>query len=139
MKSILHTLYLIPAALLLVACGTTVTGSAPSQWSYVQVYAHTGALQCEAGGALVADMAQRMRDQGLAVEMASCGHDAIARVAVCGSPDGSIGVFVIPQSAYRRALELGFEPFDRLPDARVHPCPEQLQNQVGSPDPSPRN
>lgn len=137
MKTKLHTLLLMPAALLLGACATT--GTAPSEWIYVQVYASTGAVQCAGGGARVADMAQQMRDQGIRVEVASCGHDGMARTAVCGAADGSIGVFVIPQTDYQRALELGFEPFERVPDARVQPCPEQIQKKVGSPDPAARN
>ncbi|MFO7703551.1 MAG: hypothetical protein R6V43_00205 [Halopseudomonas sp.] len=137
MKTKLHALYLMPAALLLGACGTT--GTATSEWTYVQVYASTGAVQCEGGGARVADMAQQMRDQGVRVEMASCGHDGMARTAVCGAADGSIGVFVIPKIDYQRALELGFESFERVPDARVQPCPEQIQKKIGSPDPAARN
>tara|TARA_R110001599_G_scaffold300852_2_gene506218 strand:+ start:1671 stop:2150 length:480 start_codon:yes stop_codon:yes gene_type:complete len=137
MRLILRTIYLLPAVLLLAACETTGTG--PSQQTYVQVYAHTGAVQCEGGGASVPDTAQRMRDQGVAVEMASCGHDGLTRTAVCGVPDGSIGVFVIPQADYQKALELGFESFERLPDARVRPCKEQLDNAVGSPDPAAPN
>lgn len=136
MKSILHGFYLVPAALLLAACETTQPG--PEQRTYTQVYANTGAVQCEGGGARVPDMAQQMRDEGVAVEMASCGHDGMARTAVCGAPDGSIGVFVIPEADRQRAQELGFESFDRLPDARVHPCEEQLESKVGSPDPAAR-
>lgn len=134
MKSMLHTLYVLPAALLLAACETTST--VPSERTYVQVYANTGAVQCEGGGASVPDMAQQMRDQGINVEMASCGHDGLMRTAVCGAPDGSIGVFVIPQVDNQRALELGYMAFDRVPDAQVQPCPEQLKNEVGDPDPS---
>lgn len=134
MRSVLHSLYLLPAVLLLAACETTKPG--PAQFTYTQVYANTGSVQCEGGGARVPDMAQQMRDEGIDVEMASCGHDGLARTAVCGAPDGSIGVFVIPLADAQRASELGFESFDRLPDARVHPCQEQLDSEVGSPDPA---
>lgn len=134
MKSTRHCFYLVAAALLLMACETTRTG--PSQLTYLQVYADTGAVQCADGGASVPDMAQQMRDQGIRVEMASCGHDGLTRTAVCGALEGSIGVFVIPRADYQKALKLGFESFDRLPAARVHPCKEQLANQVGSPVPA---
>lgn len=134
MKPRLRTLGFVPAALLLVACQNT--GSSLSPQTYVQVYANTGAVQCAGGGANVVDMAQQMRDQGVRVQMASCGHDGLLRTAVCGAPEGSIGVFVIPQADFHQATQLGFVPFAQLPDARVQPCKEQLENPVGSPDPT---
>lgn len=137
MKPILQCFCLSSAVLLLAACETTKPG--PAQLTYTQVYANTGAVQCEGGGASVPDMAQQMRDEGIAVEMASCGNDGLVRTAVCGAPDGSIGVFVIPQADYQEALQLGYESFERLPDASVHPCKEQLEREVGRPDPAAQN
>lgn len=136
MKPMLRTSCLLLLAGLLAACESAGRGSTAT--TYTQVYAPTGAAQCEGGGTRVPDMAQQLRDQGVAVEMASCGQDGLVRTAVCGAPDGSIGVFVIPQADGQRALQLGFQPFASIPDAIVGPCREQQDNDVGDPDPGAR-
>lgn len=134
MKVFKQALWLGPALMVLVACETAPRVALEE--TYDQVYVATGALQCEDNAERVPALAQRLRDEGVRVEMASCGHDGLARVAMCGAPDGSIGVFVVPRSDMPRARELGFEPFAHLPDARVQPCAEQIENELGSPDPA---
>jgi hypothetical protein len=56
------------------------------------------------------------------VQRQACGDDGRIRPAVCGAPDGRIGIFVIPAAQQAQAARLQFTPLAALPDAREQPC-----------------
>ena len=110
----------VPVALITVLCGC---GGDAEPMPVTSVYQYMGSLQCTGGGTSLAAMQRRLADGGVTVVAASCGTDRKARIALCGAPDGAIGIFDIPAAQAGRALSLSFAPLGELPDAVRAPCP----------------
>lgn len=88
----------------------------------VSVTKSFGGRQCEAGGASLAALAAQLAQAGVSVQRQACGDDGRIRPAVCGAPDGRIGIFTIPATQQAQATRQGFGPLAALPDAREQPC-----------------
>jgi hypothetical protein len=94
-----------------------------AQPEVVAVWKSLGSRQCSGGSTSVESLASQLRQAGVAVHAAACGHDGRMRPAVCGQPDGRIGLFDIAAADLDRATALGFRPRAGLPDATALPCP----------------
>lgn len=105
---------------LLCACGG---GAGNAGTETASVYASLDSTQCGAVKRPVASLSSTLTAGGVTVLSASCGSDGVARGAVCGEPDGRIGVFSVPASQQASAVALGFAPLGDLPGASVGACP----------------
>ena len=112
--------YLLPSLVLsaLAACGGDTNPPASTM-----VFKSRGSLQCTGGGAPPAAMSLELTNAGIAVLTFTCGLDGLAHPAVCGTPDGAINIFEIPESQASNALALSFFLLSTLPMASEVPCP----------------
>lgn len=105
------------AALLLVlaasACAAPPAGS-------VVVVRTLGALQCSGGGQSPAALARVLADAGIPVLSTRCGSDGRMHPAVCGAPDGRVGLFEIAADKVDAAAALGFRAAG--PEVQERPC-----------------
>lgn len=104
-------------AALLAACTSTPSAAA------LRVVRATGGHQCEGGGLTVDAMRRQLEDAGVRVRSAQCATDGRMRPAMCGAPDGRLGVFEIDAASQAAAAALGFQPLAEGSDVRVVPCP----------------
>lgn len=102
----------------LAACG----GGNGNPTSGIRTYKYAESLQCSGGGLSLAEMQQQLAEAGILVLNASCGVDGNMRTAVCGAPDGRIGIIEIPSEQLPSASGLGFAPLTTLPAAVQVPC-----------------
>ena len=98
-------------------CGNGET-SEPS----AKVFKSRGSVQCTGGGTAPEVMQNELIIAGIKVRSFSCGIDGLARVGVCGAPDGAINIFEIPQSSVEQAQSLGFAGLSTLPNAQETQC-----------------
>jgi len=112
--------YLLPSLVLsvLAACGGDTNPPASTM-----VFKSRGSMQCTGGGTSPAVMSLELTHSGIAVLSFACGGDGLARPAVCGTPDGAINIFEIPESQASNALALSFFLLSTLPTASEVPCP----------------
>ncbi len=101
----------------LVACGG---GESPA--TNVSLYKYVGSVQCTGGGTSLSAMERQLTDAGIRVLTSSCGVDGNAYPAVCGAPDGRIGVFEVPAAQAQAASAVGFAPLSNLPAATKVAC-----------------
>lgn len=94
----------------------------PGAMPAVQVYKSNGSVQCAEGGTGLDALRRQLEQAQIRVMRASCGTDGRMYAAMCGAPDGRIGIFEIPEAEAARALKLGFAALRNLPDARAVPC-----------------
>ena len=111
------------------ACGG---GDSEPTTSTVNLYKHAGSVQCGGGGLTLSSMERELVEAGVRVVAASCGNDGAVHPALCGLPDGQIGIFEVAASHAQAASALGFSPLSRQPAATSTPCPE-----LASPAPPP--
>lgn len=95
-------------------------GGAPA---VVAVYSSFGSVQCSGGGTTLGALQQQLVARGIEVLAARCGLDGVARVALCGEPDGRIAMFDIDEAHAVVARAIGFALLSSLPNARVTDCP----------------
>ena len=88
----------------------------------VRVIKSLGSAQCTGGGTTVAVLLAQLSGAGVQVTATSCGNDGLLYPAVCGAPDGALGIFVIPTSQQIQADALGFMPMSSVPTAIVSAC-----------------
>ncbi|MBN4079508.1 hypothetical protein JYT26_02595 [Beggiatoa alba] len=75
----------------------------------VEIYKYNGSLQCEPDdGITIWDMKQELSNAGIEVLDYYQGTDGNAYITLCGSPDGIINIFTIPEPQVPLAKELGF-------------------------------
>lgn len=110
------------ACVLMAAAAASACISDPKPPGSVSVYKSLGSLQCGAGGASVDTLEAQLRAAGVAVRATACGTDGRMRPAVCGAPDGRIGIFDVPASQRRQALAQGYSLLASLPDAQRVAC-----------------
>jgi hypothetical protein len=103
---------------LLPACEQDITDT-------VMVYQADGSVQCEAfdKAQSLQAMQAELINGGIDVIAAHCGHDGLARTAVCGGTTGNLNIFIIPLQNQADAASLGFYALDNLPDAILLDCP----------------
>lgn len=88
----------------------------------VKVYKYLGSVQCSGGGTSPTEMEQMLTTAAIDVASATCGVDGNMYAAMCGAPDGRIGIFEIAPGDLKAATALGFLPLSGLPDANEAPC-----------------
>ncbi|WP_210283272.1 hypothetical protein [Massilia sp. Dwa41.01b] len=81
-----------------------------------------GSLQCSGGGMTLAALQAQLTSANVQPRAAACGTDGVATSAVCGSPDGKIGIFEIEANEEKTAAAAGFKPLSTVPTAKVIPC-----------------
>jgi len=115
--------YLLPFLVvsILDACGGDVNPPAS-----IKVYKYRGSVQCTNGGTSPAVMSLELTNAGISVASFTCGHDGLARPAVCDISDGAINIFEIPENQTEGALSLSFFLLSTLPTAVEVPCIESL-------------
>lgn len=111
----------VAAAALLPACATG--GSTLPDGGTLRTYKYFGSVQCSGGGVSLGELQRELKDAGISVLSARCGIDGNMHAAMCGAPDGKIGILEIPAHQAEAASKLGFLPLKGLPDAREVPCP----------------
>lgn len=75
----------------------------------VEVYHSLQGKQCQQGGLSLADLRQSLAAAGVrTADAGKATDDGRARVAMCGAPDGKVGVFRIDQRDLKYAREAGF-------------------------------
>jgi hypothetical protein len=114
---------IVAAGLLLVlgACAAPAPSAAAAK-ALVTVAKPLGSRQCETGGPSPASVLAPLRDTGIPVHAAGCGHDGRMRPAVCGASDGRLALADIPDDRLAGARALGFRPLSDWPDARRIDC-----------------
>lgn len=114
-------LIVLAAALVLSACADFGRGvPAPG----VSVYKNVGSKQCSGGGTSLATMMRQLSDGGVPVMNVSCGTDGRMYPAMCGAPDGRIGILEVPEAKVSAATALGFALLSSLPEASKTVCPK---------------
>ncbi|MBU5612423.1 hypothetical protein [Geomonas azotofigens] len=113
---------LLLACTLLAGCRCRLKDPPPSGTRY---YVPLGSLQCTGGGKSVAELEQQLRKAGITVNRTACGVDGRMYPAVCGAPDGRIGIFEIPADQAGSAAALALQPLSTLPDAAETSCHER--------------
>lgn len=94
----------------------------PGSTSTVAVYRYAGSAQCTGGGLTLGQMQAQLANASIQVLVSSCGSDGNGYPAVCGAPDGRIGIFDIPGAQSSAALALGFALLSDLPNAARVGC-----------------
>lgn len=98
--------------------------AAPKE-STVKIQKSRGALQCQPGtGTTPEAMVVELDKADVKVLKTQCGQDGLLHVAMCGSDDGSINIFEIPERQLAKATSIGFKPLADLPDSTIIPCPK---------------
>lgn len=118
MKTLQLTLIAIAAGAVS-ACGGGGDGAPDPS---VALYKYLGSVQCTGGGVSLFALERQLQDAGIGVLAASCGVDGNAYAALCGAPDGRIGILEVPADDAARAAPLGFAPLANLPGAVRLPC-----------------
>jgi hypothetical protein len=107
--------------LLLLAACNGVSGDPPLE--RLSVFKSAASVQCSGGGLSLSDMERELTSAGIEVLSSACGFDGNFYPAVCGGPDGRIGIFEIPADQADAAARLGFAPLNELPEATKTTCP----------------
>lgn len=114
-------LIVLAAALMLSACANFGrVAPAPG----VSVYKYVGSKQCTGGGTSLATMMRQLSDGGIPAMNVNCGTDGRMYPAMCGAPDGRIGILEVPEAKVSAAAALGFAPLSNLPEASKTVCPK---------------
>ena len=90
--------------------------------SSVSVYKYNGAVQCVSAGLTLTQMQDELSAANVQVRAAACGTDGIMQPALCGAPDGRIGIFQIPAAQESAAAAAGFAALRTKPEAKTVPC-----------------
>lgn len=90
----------------------------------INVYKYVGSKQCNGGGTPLATMMRQLSDAGVPVMNVSCGTDGRIYPAMCGAPDGRIGILEVPEAKVSAVGALGFALLSSLPEASKTVCPK---------------
>ena len=107
---------------LAVLASLTACGGGEDEESSSKVFKSMGSLQCSGGGLSLAALQAQLTAASVQVSAAACGTNGLASAAVCGSPDGRIGIFEISPAQAGAAAAAGFAPLSTLPAAKAIPC-----------------
>lgn len=86
------------------------------------VFKTMGSRQCSGGGVSLAVLQTQLAAANVQVHSAACGTDGLTTAAVCGAPDGRIGIFEISPDQAAAAAAAGFAPLGTLATAKTIPC-----------------
>jgi len=103
----------------LAACGG-INSNLPS--TSISLYKYAGSVQCTGGGMSLSEMERQLTDADIQVLSSACGLDGNVYASVCGSADGRIGIFEVPEAKAQAASSLGFAPLSDLPAATKVAC-----------------
>ncbi|MBT9523941.1 MAG: hypothetical protein IV105_01685 [Rhizobacter sp.] len=117
-------------AALLSACGGG--DDSDTTTTTVALYKRAGSVQCGSGGLTLSGMERELVEAGVRVITASCGNDGTIDPALCGLPDGQIGIFEVAASHAQAASVMGYVPLSNNPAATSVPCTD-----LASPAPKP--
>lgn len=108
----------------LAACGGGDSGGPDieTRAAGIKVFKATGSLQCSGGGLSLSALQAQLTAAKVQVRSAECGTDGQPVPAVCGVPDGKIGIFELPIAEEAAAAAAGFKPLSTLPGAKAAPC-----------------
>lgn len=109
------------AGALLALSGCTQAGSTTLDGE-VGIYLDSGSTQCQDDGMNLEEMQQLLVDADIPFSAATCGTDGNMYTAMCGSPDGRIGIFQIAPEHLQQSRALGFEALANVPDASPVDC-----------------
>ncbi|MBL4612063.1 MAG: hypothetical protein JKY58_15340 [Pseudomonas sp.] len=112
---------IVVAGCLLALTGCTEAGPT-SVDGQIGIYQDAGSTQCQDDGLSLAQMQQQLEAAEIPFTDAACGTDGRMYTAMCGSPDGKIGLFQIAPQHLQQARALGFEPLAQVPDAAEVDC-----------------
>lgn len=115
--------YLI-AVVILAALSACADFGRVTQPPGVNVYKYVGSKQCSGGGTPLATMMRQLSDAGISAMNVNCGTDGRMYPAMCGAPDGRIGILEVPEAKISAAGALGFAPLSSLPEAGKTVCPK---------------
>ncbi len=90
------------AGVLLAISGCTQAGLTTLDGE-VGIYLDSGSTQCQNDGMSLDEMQQLLVDVDIPFSDATCGRDGNMYTAMCGSPDGSIGMFQIAPENLQQA------------------------------------
>ena len=101
---------IVVAGCLLALTGCTEAGPT-SVDGQIGIYQDAGSTQCQDDGLSLAQMQKQLEAAEIPFTDAACGTDGRMYTAMCGSPDGKIGLFQIARQAARagcpgRALQV---------------------------------
>ena len=119
----MHKLALMMTAAMTLSACADLGRVAPA--SGVSVYKYVGSRQCEGGGTPVEKMMRQLSEAGIPVINVHCGTDGRMYPAMCGAPDGRIGILEVPEGKVSAATALGFAPLSGLPEASKTVCPKK--------------
>lgn len=119
----MHKLVLMMTAAMMLSACADLGRVAPA--SGVLVYKYGGSKQCEGGGTPVEKMMRQLSEAGIPVMNVHCGTDGRMYPAMCGAPDGRIGILEVPEGKVSAAAALGFAPLSGLPEASKTVCPKK--------------
>ena len=85
-------------------------GSSP----LVEIYQHTGEIQCESSGVDLYTMKDQLHDAGIEVLEWGWGTDGLDYPSVCGAATGNINRFTIREQDLELAQEMGFSRISEL-------------------------
>lgn len=98
--------------LALTACQSMPDSSTNGQYQAAWIAQDLGLKQCEPASAkqALSTREQQLAQQQIQVLDAHCASDGMMRVQLCGSAQGTQGVFKIAASQLQKAQSLGFQP-----------------------------
>ena len=108
-------------ALALGASACAVVERAEAQGT-VRVFKSAGTLQCSEAAMDLPTMKRELTEKGVKVLRSNCGTDGRMRAAMCGVPDGRIGLFEISATDVEAAARLGFAEASTMSGLREIPC-----------------
>lgn len=111
---------LVASSLLALTACTEAGPVAPD--AQVGIYQDAGSTQCQDDGLSLAQMQQQLAEADIPFTEAACGTDGKMYTAMCGSPDGKIGLFRIAPQHLQQARALGFEALANVPEAAEVDC-----------------
>lgn len=100
----------------------TACGGGEDEEAGTKVFKSMGSLQCSGGGVSLEGLQAQLAAANVRVRGAECGTDGSFIAAVCGAPDGRIGIFEIPADQVGAAAAAGFAALSTRPVARPIPC-----------------
>ena len=107
---------------LAILASLTACGGGEDEEASSKVFKSMGSLQCSGGGVSLAALQARLAAANVEVRSAACGTDGVALPAICGTPDGRIGIFEISPAQADAAAAAGFKPLSTVPAAKIIPC-----------------
>lgn len=91
----------------------------------IGLYKASGSRQCDpasGGKQPLTDAVRALSKSGVNVLEASCGHDGLMHVTLCGAETGELWIVSVTPESLDRALAQGFKPLQEVPQAQSVTC-----------------